>query len=75
MTLTDLNLVIGAAFERYPLGVQEAVIRRTSKEPYIITHINIIREATQEEFIEYHKRERLEYSIHEAEYYYAFYID
>lgn len=69
------NLVIGATLSKQKLGRQEVTIRRCKDDPYIVTFIHIIREATREEYIDYHVREGLEYQLNDGDKYYAFYMD
>lgn len=71
------NLVFGAATDGadYSPGTHSVRIRRSNKESYIEANILIVRPATKEEYIAYHKQENIPYEITSNDQYFAFYMD
>lgn len=68
--------IIGASKEDFKPGHSYMVsIRRQISEPYVSQGIYIVREATVEEYIKYHKENNLTWNLVEGEKYYELLMD
>ena len=67
--------LIAAASFKQKLGLQMVTIRRQASEPFVTIPVHITREATVQEYVEYHEREGLNWSIVPGEVYYEILMD